>query len=64
MKKVLLAAVLAVSLSGCLLEVATTGLIVGTTMYCAGVSEAGKQAARDIFTAGTKVLACEEPDDE
>ncbi len=61
MKKAVAVAIVAMGLSGCVLEVATTGLVVGTAAYCTGVSEAGKQFARDILTAGIKVLSCEEP---
>ena len=63
MKKFTIAAALAAGLSGCVLEVATTGIVVGTAAYCAGVSEAGKQFARDALTAGRQVIACEAPEE-
>lgn len=61
MRKTIIAAALALGLSGCVLEIATTGLVVGTAAYCAGVSDAGKQAIRDIATAGQQLIACKEP---
>jgi len=60
MKKALAVAILASGLSACVLEIATTGLVVGTAAYCAGVSEVGKQFARDALTAGQQLIACEE----
>lgn len=64
MRKTIIAAALALGLSGCVLEIATTGFVVGTAAYCAGVSEVGKQAIRDVVTAGKQVIACEAPDVE
>lgn len=60
MKTIIIAAVLAIGLSACALETVVIGLGVATTAYCAGISNAGKEAIRDAVTAGKKVIACEE----
>jgi len=59
-KRPIIAAVLVASLSGCALETVVIGLSVATTAYCAGISNAGKEAIRDTVTAGKKIIACEE----
>lgn len=60
LKGAALAAALSLTLSGCLATIGA-GIAIGTTMYCAGVSEAGKEVIRDVATAGKKIIACESP---
>lgn len=61
MKRVIAVCVLSLGLSGCF---ATGAAVIGTglTMYCAGTSAAAKEAARDLLTAGQKILECGETD--
>ncbi|SDF84003.1 hypothetical protein [Thalassobaculum litoreum] len=71
MKKVLLAAVLAAGLQGCAgiaaippavhVGVAAVGAV--RAAYCLGITEQGKQQARDLMTAGEQVIYCESGDE-
>lgn len=66
MKKVLLAAALAAGLQGCAAVAAIPPAVqVGVTTaaalraaYCLGVTEQGKQRARDTMTAGEQFIYC------
>lgn len=63
MKRIALVTIFSFGLSGCVLEtIAVGGLVVSsvTATYCGTISDAGKEAVRDLVTAGKKVIACEE----
>ncbi|MBB4268169.1 hypothetical protein [Roseospira visakhapatnamensis] len=52
-------------LSACAPLVGVGAVAVGAAgLYCAGVSDAGKQAARDALTGGVPLIACPEPASE
>lgn len=59
MRSMLTGAVLvaALSLSACAPMLAAVPVAVG--VYCAGVSEAGKDALRDLATGGVQLIHCE-----
>lgn len=64
MKNVALAAALALALQGCAgIPVTAIALGIGSavTTYCTVTSKAGKEAIRDVMTAGQKILSCQEP---
>ena len=50
----------AAMLSGCVITpmAVTAALVSGISMYCVGVTDAGKQAVRDSATGGTPIIAC------
>lgn len=66
MKRSILAAALAASLSGCAagvpaaIEFGVLGAGALRAAYCLGVAEEGKQAVRDIVAAGRQVVYCDD----
>lgn len=39
-------------------QAAAGAVVLARSAYCAGVTEAGKQATRDVLTAGVAVVEC------
>ncbi|MCR9254690.1 MAG: hypothetical protein NXI16_01170 [Alphaproteobacteria bacterium] len=60
MKRIIAVLAIAGALSGCAAVGVAGGIVTtGIAAYCAGTSDAAKEAARDLFTAGQKIIACE-----
>ncbi|MBR7620429.1 hypothetical protein JKL49_13635 [Phenylobacterium sp. 20VBR1] len=56
--KTILSLLAALTLSGCASLTPEQGVKLGVDLYCATLTDAGKQVIRDRVTAGTRVLAC------
>ncbi len=61
MKKALAVAIVAAGLTACA-QLAVVGSVATGVVgaYCAGASDAAKEWTRDVFTAGLKVVTCED----
>ncbi|CAN5427199.1 hypothetical protein BH10PSE5_BH10PSE5_31970 [soil metagenome] len=56
--KTILSLLAALTLSGCASLTPEQGVKLGVDLYCATITDAGKQVIRDRVTAGTPILAC------
>ena len=53
-----LVALAALTLSGCAGLTPGQGVKLGVDLYCATITDAGKQVIRDRLTSGTPIVAC------
>lgn len=56
--KTILSLLAALTLSGCASLTPEQGVKLSVDIYCASLTEAGKQLVRDRVTGGTPILAC------